>query len=290
MVAVKRTQKAGEYVSREYEVLSKLRDCKNVVRMLDIYYSRSENGSTAQNLVFEFCHRNLEEVIQETKKKLIELRDAKDSMTNLVALGGRISMDDVKSYMKQILTGMAYVHKQGIFHRDLKPENILINDQRVVKICDFGSAKFLNDHLNTPYIVSRYYRAPELILACSDYNEKIDVWAIGCIFTEFLTLMPLFPGKTEGSQLIEQIAILGLPSVTTMRAMSSQMSNNTIELVHKLDDMPPQKLSLILPYRDYPKQQIEECADLIGKMLQWVPKERISCEEALKHPFFKNVK
>lgn len=95
-----------------------------------------------------------------------------------------------------------------------------MNNQGTVKICDFGSAKFLNDKLNTPYIVSRYYRAPELILACSDYSEKIDIWAIGCIFAEFMTLVPLFPGKTEGSQLIEQIAILGLPSRETMFNMS----------------------------------------------------------------------
>jgi glycogen synthase kinase 3 beta len=123
--------------------------------------------------------------------------------------------------MKQILTGMAFVHKQKICHRDLKPENILMNEEGIVKICDFGSAKLLNESLNTPYIVSRYYRAPELILACSDYSEKIDIWAIGCIFAEFLTLRPLFPGKTEGSQLIEQIAILGLPSKETMQRMSS---------------------------------------------------------------------
>lgn len=62
-VAVKRTQKAGEYVSREYEVLNRLRECKNVVKMLDIYYSRSEDGKTAQNLVFEYCNKNLEEII-----------------------------------------------------------------------------------------------------------------------------------------------------------------------------------------------------------------------------------
>jgi len=87
-----------------------------------------------------------------------------------------------------------------------------MNEQCVVKICDFGSAKVLRDSNNTPYIVSRYYRAPELILAVSDYTNKIDIWAIGCIFAEFITLRPLFPGKTEGSQLIEQVAILGLPS------------------------------------------------------------------------------
>ena len=72
---------------------------------------------------------------------------------------------------------MAYVHKQGICHRDLKPENILKSESGVVKICDFGSAKVMSSNgLNTPYIVSRYYRAPELILGCSDYTHKIDIW------------------------------------------------------------------------------------------------------------------
>ena len=88
-----------------------------------------------------------------------------------------IAMNDIKDYMRQILKGMAYVHEKGICHRDLKPENILKNKDGVVKICDFGSAKVLSpDGLNTPYIVSRYYRAPELILACSDYTDKIDIW------------------------------------------------------------------------------------------------------------------
>ena len=81
----------------------------------------------------------------------------------------------------------------------MKPENILKNEKGIIKICDFGSAKILDEKLNTPYIVSRYYRAPELILACSDYSQNIDIWAIGCIFAEFMTLRPLFPGKTEGS-------------------------------------------------------------------------------------------
>lgn len=172
--------------------------------MLDIYYSKGTDGKTAQNLVFEYCSKNLEEIIQETKKKET-----------------RIPIKDIKNYMKQILQGMAYVHSQGISHRDLKPENILKTDTGIIKICDFGSAKQLHEKLNTPYIVSRYYRAPELILACSDYSEKIDVWAIGCIFAEFMTLRPLFPGKTEGSQFLEQVAILGLPSANTLKRISS---------------------------------------------------------------------
>jgi serine/threonine protein kinase len=159
-VAVKRTTKAGEYVSREFEVLDKLRDCKNVIKMLDIYYSKNEEGKTAQNLIFEFCQTNLEEIIQIHKQK-----------------EKYIPLNDIRDYMKQILEGMKYVHAQKICHRDLKPENILLTEDGVIKICDFGSAKVLDDGgLNTPYIVSRYYRAPELILACSDYTNKIDIW------------------------------------------------------------------------------------------------------------------
>lgn len=128
--------------------------------MLDIYYSKTDDGKRIQNIVFEYCSQDLEEVIKKAKEE-----------------NQPIPIAEIKDYMRQILTGMAYVHAQGICHRDLKPENILKTEDGVVKICDFGSAKFMTKGgLNTPYIVSRYYRAPELILACSDYTNKIDIW------------------------------------------------------------------------------------------------------------------
>jgi serine/threonine protein kinase len=92
-VAVKRTTKAGDYVSREYEVLDKLKDCRNVIKLLDIYYSKNEEGKTAQNLIFEYCRTNLEEVIQNSKKAQ-----------------QYIPVADVRNYMKQIFEGMSYVH------------------------------------------------------------------------------------------------------------------------------------------------------------------------------------
>ena len=107
---------------------------------------------------------------------------------------------------------MAYVHEQGISHRDLKPENILMNDENVVKICDFGSAKILDQKLNTPYIVSRYYRAPELIFGNSNYTTTIDVWSVGCVIAELMLGQPIFPGESGVDQLVEIIKILGTPS------------------------------------------------------------------------------
>lgn len=155
--------------------------------MLDIFYTKNDEGKIAQNLVFEYCDDNLEDLIRRYKGN-------KDN----------ISLDDVRSQIHQILQGLKFCHAQNICHRDLKPENVLLNNDGKIKICDFGSAKILDENgKNTPYIVSRYYRAPELILGESNYSCKIDIWATGCIFAELLTLTPLFPGKTEGSQFLE---------------------------------------------------------------------------------------
>ncbi len=98
--------------------------------------------------------------------------------------------------MFQILQGLKCIHSKNICHRDLKPENILCADG-VVKIADFGSAKILKDR-NTPYVVSRCYRAPELFLASSDYDVKIDIWAFGVIFYEFIFLELPFYASSEG--------------------------------------------------------------------------------------------
>ena len=85
--------------------------------------------------------------------------------------------------MYQLLNGLKEIHSLSIAHRDLKPENVLLSKDGIIKICDFGSSKVINElGKNTPYIVSRYYRAPELILCVTDYDVSIDIWAAGCIF------------------------------------------------------------------------------------------------------------
>lgn len=86
-------------------------------------------------------------------------------------------LSDIKKWTSEILNGLANMHDSRIIHRDLKPENILLKNGHV-KICDFGSSKFYDEvnHKNTPYVVSRYYRAPELILSSPMYDESIDIW------------------------------------------------------------------------------------------------------------------
>jgi serine/threonine protein kinase len=119
-------------------------------------------------------------------------------------------MAEVKHYCKQIFQGLDQLHQKGIAHRDLKPENILLTSNGkterdpmslVVKIADLGATKVLDlseKRMNTPYVVSRYYRSPELILGSHYYDLSIDVWATGCILFELITRTPLFPGEQEG--------------------------------------------------------------------------------------------
>jgi serine/threonine protein kinase len=117
------------------------------------------------------------------------------------------------------------MHSKKVCHRDLKPENILIQvpegnqsrteGQMQVKICDLGAAKVLDNSegaRNTPYVVSRYYRAPELIMGSNKYDLSIDIWAAGCVLFELITRTPLFPGEEEGIQILEQATILGKPN------------------------------------------------------------------------------
>ena len=77
------------------------------------------------------------------------------------------------------MLGLKFIHEKNICHRDLKPENIIYSKYKEIKICDFGSSKWIDKNgKNTPYIVSRYYRAPELIMGFTNYNNKIDIWGL----------------------------------------------------------------------------------------------------------------
>jgi serine/threonine protein kinase len=112
--------------------------------------------------------------------------------------------------MYQLLHGLKELHSLKIAHRDLKPENVLVSKNGRVKICDFGSSKVIDDYdISTPYVVSRVYRAPELLLCITSYSFSIDIWAAGCILAELFLLEPFFYGTSEGNQLFKILETLG---------------------------------------------------------------------------------
>ena len=120
----------------------------------------------------------------------------------------KLSMDHVQYFVYQVLRGLKYIHSCNVLHRDLKPSNLLVNSNCDLKICDFGLARGTYDDtssmdesanvkgslLLTEYVVTRWYRAPEIMLACHEYSKPIDVWSVGCIFAELILRKPYFPG------------------------------------------------------------------------------------------------
>lgn len=117
-----------------------------------------------------------------------------------------LTIDHVQYFLYQILRALKYIHSANVLHRDLKPSNLLVNSNCDLKVCDFGLARgVLSDEemegredsnmLLTEYVVTRWYRAPEIMLACHEYAKPVDVWSVGCIFAELLGRKPYFPGE-----------------------------------------------------------------------------------------------
>lgn len=114
----------------------------------------------------------------------------------------KFTESEISSMMKGILTALAYMHDQNIVHRDLKPENILVVDSKnsacVLKIADFGTArKVVEGQPMTNYVSTRWYRAPECLLSSQSYGKPADIFALGCILGEFMTLKPIFAGSSS---------------------------------------------------------------------------------------------
>jgi mitogen-activated protein kinase 1/3 len=95
-----------------------------------------------------------------------------------------------------MLRGLLYIHSANVIHRDLKPSNILLNKDCDLKICDLGLARGYEseEEFKTEYVITRWYRAPEVILNASEYTKAVDIYAAGCIIAELLGRTPLFPG------------------------------------------------------------------------------------------------
>ena len=110
------------------------------------------------------------------------------------AIGQKILKDIHNRFiLYQIIKGMKYLHSASVIHRDLKPNNLLVNKNCNLKIADLNLArKFENIHHITEYVVTRWYRAPEILLSTADYTKAIDIWSIGCIFAELLGRTPIF--------------------------------------------------------------------------------------------------
>eukprot|EP00440_Ansanella_granifera_P052929 gb/GFBE01057386.1/.p1 GENE.gb/GFBE01057386.1/~~gb/GFBE01057386.1/.p1 ORF type:complete len:249 (+),score=48.61 gb/GFBE01057386.1/:1-747(+) len=130
----------------------------------------------------------------------------------------------IRIYMYQLLRGLASLSRSGVVHRDIKPANLLVDPEtHTLKVCDFGTSKMLQQaEASQPYVCSRYYRAPELILSCPEQTIAIDMWSAGCVLGEMLIHQPVFPGKDGVDQLHQIFEILGTPTAMELHALNPQ--------------------------------------------------------------------
>ena len=185
---------------REISTLREL-DHPNILKILDVVY---DNDNIY--MVFEHLDMDLKKHMEDYKKKS-NYHGAGDEG---LGLPERLS----KSYLRQLLDGIAYCHDHRILHRDLKPQNLLIDSNGGIKMCDFGLARVFSLPMRnyTHEVVTLWYRAPEVLLGSKIYSTAIDVWSIGVIFYELAHKKPLFAGDSEIGQIFKIFRTLGSPT------------------------------------------------------------------------------
>ncbi|KAG6834897.1 hypothetical protein H0H93_006586, partial [Arthromyces matolae] len=229
-----------------------------------------------------------------------ELMEA--DLHSIIRSGQALTDAHYQSFIYQILCGLKYIHSANVLHRDIKPGNLLVNSECDLKICDFGLARGHaqgagnEGFMMSEYVATRWYRAPEIMLGFGNYSTAIDVWSVGCILAELLGGKPIFKGRDYVDQLNQIIHYVGTPSEATLRRISSprvcveffpSRSSVTNALYTKAQDyiraMPSKEK---VPFSSLFPDANPLAVDLLSQMLCFDPAKRISCEQALGHPYF----
>lgn len=260
-VAIKKITDAFEDLIDAKRILREVKllrhfDHENVVGLRDMMNPPLEEPFNDVYIVLDLMDTDMERIIQSSN----DLTD-----------------HHVQYFIYQVLRGLKYIHAANVIHRDLKPSNLLLNADCDLKICDFGLARGVKEDVDlTKYVVTRWYRAPELLCACSDYDEKIDIWSVGCILAELLGRQPLWPGEDYIKQMNLIFNDIGTPTNDDLEFISNEKAN---QYIRRLKPKPKVPWNVKFPNAN------PEALDLLERMLQFSPGKRISVDEALEHPY-----
>ncbi|KAG5092662.1 hypothetical protein JHK82_051440 [Glycine max] len=240
---------------REIKLLRHM-DHENVIALKDIIRPPQRDNFNDVYIVYELMDTDLHQIIRSNQQ---------------------LTDDHCRYFLYQLLRGLKYVHSANVLHRDLKPSNLLLNANCDLKIADFGLARTTSEtDFMTEYVVTRWYRAPELLLNCSEYTAAIDIWSVGCILGEIITRQPLFPGKDYVHQLRLITELIGSPDDHSLGFLRS---DNARRYVRQLPQYPRQQFATRFP------SMSPGAVDLLEKMLVFDPNRRITIKEALCHPY-----
>jgi cell cycle related kinase len=191
----------------------------------------------------------------------------------------RLNEAQIKAYLLMILKGVQYCHQNSILHRDIKPANLLIATNRVLKLADFGLSRCHTGRPLSHQVATRWYRAPELLYGARQYDEGVDLWAVGCVFGEMLNRSPIFPGQNDIDQLYQVLSVLGSPNPETWPECTNLPDYDKIGF----PEMKGVDIGEVCP--DASPQAVE----LLRKFLVYRSQVRIRASEALLDSYFFHV-
>ncbi|KAG7563537.1 Protein kinase domain [Arabidopsis suecica] len=272
--------KAGKI---EVQILKKLagadrEDRRHCVRFLSSFKYRNHLC-----LVFESLHLNLREVLKKFGRNI------------------GLQLSAVRAYSKQLFIALKHLKNCGVLHCDIKPDNMLVNEgKNVLKLCDFGNAMFAGKNEVTPYLVSRFYRSPEIILGLT-YDHPLDIWSVGCCLYELYSGKVLFPGATNNDMLRLHMELKGPFPKKMLRkgAFIDQHFDHDLNFYATEEDTVSGKLikrmivnvkpkdfgSIIKGYPGEDPKMLAHFRDLLDKMFILDPERRLTVSQALAHPF-----
>ncbi|XP_033199944.1 uncharacterized protein LOC117162156 [Bombus vancouverensis nearcticus] len=258
-----RNQTDAQRTFREIMFLLSFANHDNIIRLIGLHKANNDRDIY---LVFEYMETDLHNVIKK----------------------GKILKDLHKVFiMYQLFKAIKYIHSGNVIHRDLKPSNVLLNAHCHCKIADFGLARSVtqigegdgetaSDPTLTDYVATRWYRAPEILVASKRYTKGIDMWSLGCILGEMLLGKPLFPGSSTINQVERIMATLPPPTREDLVSVSAGYGTNLLE---KTPNAPRRSLKDLLP------EVPEKALDLISNLIVFNPNHRLTAVEALEHPY-----
>ncbi|KAI9730821.1 MAG: cyclin-dependent protein kinase [Cirrosporium novae-zelandiae] len=295
------------------------------------YTGLSQSAIREMALCTELSHPNvinLIEIILEDKCICMVLEYAEHDLLQIIHHHTQpprspIPAPTIKSILFQLLNGLLYLHSNWVLHRDLKPANIMVTRAGEVRIGDLGLARLFHKPLQSLFqgdkvVVTIWYRAPELLLGSRHYTPAIDLWAVGCIFAELLSLRPIFKGEEakmdskktvpfQRNQMQKIIEILGIPTkerwplLTSMPEYANLMNMAAARTHNHRHHNTPSKTFQYpglenwyhntLKASGYPNAPSEanpgqEGLDLLCALLEYDPTKRITAKDALEHPYF----
>lgn len=278
----------GKRIYREIRVLAALRH-ENLLQLIDLVPVPSPDFDDVY-IVMQYMHLDLHKLIYSPKMK--------------------VSVNQVQAFVCQMLRGLKYLHSAGVVHRDLKPPNVLVNKDCSLRIADFGLAGRRvpkdtltveeADEIMTEYVVTRWYRAPELLLTPCVYCEAVDIWSVGCIFYELLAREPLFAGENPVRMLKLMYSLLGFTEEKDLMwiqdlARGGEVSRRTaasaLQTMRTLDQTKPKLSEIVVkPIEERLPQHPKEMLELMRLMLEFDPNKRIPAADAIQHAYLAKLR